>query len=107
MYLGEEWLNLTYFLLNNDYEDVWLIDWRGSNVYQDQYKSLNHNVEQASQYDIPMAIEFIIAKSSNPLHVIAHCVGSIAFFLWAAVRGDVNGVEKKYFLAKMFLYSST
>lgn len=82
MYIMPEHENLAEFLLRRGYE-VWLLDSRMSCRFP--YNTLPHNwtLEEAAALDMVPAVETVrrnIAPDAK-LHVIAHCLGSLAFSL--------------------------
>ncbi|BFM17484.1 alpha/beta fold hydrolase [Maricurvus nonylphenolicus] len=93
MFAGPEWYNPVSYLLDNGFGDVWLLDWRGSAVYGKRYVEMGHNLDDVCRFDIPLAVEHVRANSlHDDIHVIAHCVGSLAFSM-ALADQQVEGIK--------------
>ncbi|MCB0706721.1 MAG: alpha/beta hydrolase [Saprospiraceae bacterium] len=90
MFLGEEYFNLTAYMLENGLEDVWLLDWRGSGTYKKDHLTLNNNVDEVAFYDIPLAVNFIQENTTEGLHIVAHCIGSMALAIGLATKKVKN-----------------
>jgi triacylglycerol lipase/cholesterol oxidase len=93
MYIMPEHYNLVNYLHDNSYPDVWSFDWRGSGRFTYNIDPHKFSFDDAAKYDMPAALEFIRAKCGADvrIHVIAHCVGSLAFMASYAA-GYVSGV---------------
>lgn len=90
MFIMPEHNNLTQYLLDNNFTDVFSLDWRGSNRFTYNLKVHRYSMDDIAMYDIPKAISTV--KSMVPenarIHVIAHCVGSIG--LMTSVAGGLT-----------------
>jgi cholesterol oxidase len=92
MFVMPEHRNLVSVLLDEGWEDVWSLDWRGScrlpyNISNNQY-----TVDDVALYDLPATIKVIRDQiQQNPLYVISHCVSSIAFGI-ALASGIIQGL---------------
>lgn len=92
MFYGEEWYNLTDYLLNHGYEDVWVLDWRGSGIYKGEHVNADHNLDDVALIDIPLSVEFIQEKITGHLHLIGHCLGSLAMSMSLASQ-KIKGIR--------------
>jgi cholesterol oxidase len=82
--------NLLEYLYAHGY-DVWLLDWRGSI----EVDGSNHPFtgDQVAEFDHPAAVNKVLEITKAPdLQVVAHCVGSITFFM-SLLKGHVKGVR--------------
>lgn len=81
MYIMPEHQNLVNHLHENGYGDVWSLDWRGSGRFTYNLTPHEFTIDDVARYDIPAAVEFIRARCGADvrIHVVAHCVGSLAF----------------------------
>jgi cholesterol oxidase len=71
--------NLTEYLWEEGF-DVWLLDWRGSILIP--ASSGTFDADECARYDYPAATRRIMELTgADGLHWIAHCVGSITFFM--------------------------
>jgi len=70
--------NITEFLLANGHE-VWLLDYRASDrlgASLDQF-----TLDELADCDFPAAIKHVLTLTKQPVHIIAHCVGSISVLM--------------------------
>ncbi|WP_295901191.1 alpha/beta fold hydrolase [uncultured Bdellovibrio sp.] len=81
MYIMPEHENLVNHLHTQGFSDVWSLDWRGSGRFNYNLHPHRYTVDDVAKYDIPRAVDFIRETCGNDvkIHVIAHCVGSLAF----------------------------
>ncbi|XP_072019060.1 uncharacterized protein [Amphiura filiformis] len=80
--------NFLEFLVEHDY-DVWVVEWRASVMMAAH--ELQHNLDSVAKYDMPMAINRILAETgAKDVQVVVHCVGSITFFM-SMVSGQLEG----------------
>ena len=71
--------NLTEYLWEQGF-DVWLVDWRGSILVPASLGSFD--ADDCARYDYPATSQRIRELTgADGLHWIAHCVGSITFFM--------------------------
>jgi Choline dehydrogenase and related flavoproteins len=71
--------NLTEYLWEQGF-DVWLLDWRGSILVPASQGTFD--ADKCARYDYPAASQKILELTgTDGLHWIAHCVGSITFFM--------------------------
>lgn len=94
MFIMPEHYNLTQYLLDHGYEDVWSLDWRGSSRHTYNLKPLHYDVDDVLQFDIPATIEHIRKQVGEDaaIHVICHCVGSISL-MCSLATGQVKGIQ--------------
>lgn len=80
MFIMPEHQNLVNFLHSHGYSDVWSLDWRGSGRFTYNLNPNKYTIDDIAKYDLPRAIEVIKKMTSNDvkIHIIAHCVGSLA-----------------------------
>jgi len=104
MFMGEEWYNLTDYLLNHGYEDVWVLDWRGSGIYKGEHINADHNIDDVALIDLPLSVEFIQEKITGHLHLIGHCLGSLAMSMSLASQ-KITGIRSAI-CANLGLYPS-
>jgi cholesterol oxidase len=87
MFTSPEVYNLSTYLHDHGYGDVWMLEWRVGSVYGKRYLSEGHNLDDVALYDIPAAISFLrnhIGK--KPLHIIGHCLGAMVVAMSMAAR---------------------
>jgi cholesterol oxidase len=80
MFVMPEHYNMTQFMLDNGIDDIWSLDWRGSNRYHYNLEPHRYTIDDVAIYDIPAAIKVMhqqLGEDVN-IHIVAHCVGSIA-----------------------------
>ncbi len=105
MFAGPEWYNPVTYLLDHGFGDVWLLDWRGSAVHGKRYVDLGHDLDDVCRFDIPQAVECVRSNSLyDEIHVIAHCVGAMAFSM-ALADNKLKGI-KSAIIANLGLYPS-
>jgi cholesterol oxidase len=81
--------NLTEYLWEEGF-DVWLLDWRGSILIP--ASSTSFDADECARYDYPAASKKIMELTgADGLHWIAHCVGSITFFM--SLLGGLEDVK--------------
>lgn len=81
MFIMPEHENLVNHMHGAGYTDVWSLDWRGSGRFNYNLSPHGYTIDDIAKYDIPRAVEFIREQCGNDvrIHVVAHCVGSLAF----------------------------
>lgn len=81
MFIMPEHENLVNHLQRQSVTDIWSLDWRGSGRFTYNLAPHHHTVDDVAKYDIPAALDFIRAQCGSDvrIHVIAHCVGALAF----------------------------
>ena len=94
MFIMPEHYNLTSYLLDQGYTDVFSLDWRGSNRFVYNLKVHRYTMDDVALYDVPKALEVMRAMlpAGTRIHVIAHCVGSITF-MSSLSAGLIDGVS--------------
>ncbi len=93
MFIMPEHENLVNHLHGNGFTDVWSLDWRGSGRFTYNINPHKYSIDDIAKFDVPSAVEFIRAQCGNDvkIHVIAHCVGSLAFMA-ALAAGYVKNI---------------
>jgi cholesterol oxidase len=83
MFIMPEHYNLVRYLLDNGFGDVWTFDDRLSNRFSYNLRRSRFNLDDVAMFDFPAAIAALREKigQHRRLHVIAHCLGSIAFMM--------------------------
>lgn len=94
MYIMPEHYNLTQYLLDHGFTDVWTMDGRISNRYGYNLSRNRYNVDDLALYDHPAAIA-AVRKAVGPdarIHVISHCFGALSFTMSLFAKA-VTGVR--------------
>ncbi|MEI7672649.1 MAG: alpha/beta fold hydrolase, partial [Deltaproteobacteria bacterium] len=81
MFIMPEHYNLTQYLLDHGYTDVWTMDGRISCRYSYNLRRNTYNVDDIALYDVPAALA-TVRRAVGPktrIHVIAHCFGALSF----------------------------
>ncbi|SMF11268.1 alpha/beta hydrolase [Pseudobacteriovorax antillogorgiicola] len=80
MFMMPEHYNFVQYLLDNGFEDVWSLDWRGSRRFPYNLQVHRYSIDHVALYDIPAAVNSIrhMVGPDVAIHAVAHCVGSIA-----------------------------
>ena len=82
MFVMPEHYNLVSYLLDNGYTDVWCLDMRMSNRHSYNLFPHRYTFDDIALYDYPPALDIIRSHvGKKPLHVIAHCLGSVTFMM--------------------------
>jgi cholesterol oxidase len=92
MFIMPEHENLVRFLLDHGFTDVWTLDFRMSQRYS--YNLIPHafTLDDVALFDFPAALEALrAAAGGRRVHVIAHCLGSVAF-LMSLAAGKVTSI---------------
>ncbi|WP_225828330.1 alpha/beta hydrolase [Streptomyces naphthomycinicus] len=85
--------NLTEYLLDHGFTDVWALDSRMSNRFPYNTEPGPHSLDDLARFDFPAALaELRRHAGPRPVHVIAHCLGSLAFAMSLAA-GTVDGIR--------------
>ena len=94
MFIMPEHYNLTQYLLDHGYTDVFSLDWRGSNRFTYNLKVHRYTMDDIALYDVPKAVEKVksMVGADTRIHVIAHCVGSIGF-MSSIAAGLTTGIS--------------
>jgi len=94
MFIMPEHYNLVHYLLDQGMTDVWSLDWRGSNRYFYNLEPHRYTIDHLAKYDIPAAVAKIREELGEEveIHVICHCVGSLAFMA-SLGAGFVKGIQ--------------
>lgn len=81
MFIMPEHKNIVNHLHAQGFGDVWSLDWRGSSRFPYNLIPHKYTIDDVARFDIPAAVEKLRALCGEEvrIHVIAHCVGSIAF----------------------------
>ncbi len=94
MFIMPEHQNLVNYLHGQGYSDVWSLDWRGSGRFTYNLTPHRYTIDDIAKNDIPRAIEYLREQcgADVKIHVICHCVGSLAFMASLAA-GHVTGIQ--------------
>lgn len=93
MYIMPEHHNLVTYLLDNGYHDVWVMDGRNSSRFTYNLTGVGYTVDDLALRDLPPVFARIREISGHaPLHVIAHCLGSVSL-LMGVTAGVITGVR--------------
>jgi cholesterol oxidase len=71
--------NMARYMWERNY-DVWLLDYRLSNVFHGKEKVPldGLTIDHLAEIDIPKAVKFVRQETGKRIHVFAHCVGAVA-----------------------------
>jgi cholesterol oxidase len=96
MFIMPEHYNLVQFLLNNQFGDVWTLDFRMSNRFGYNLHRNRYNMDDIALYDYPAALKTIRDQvgPDKRIHVICHCLGSVSFMmsLFGKAVDDITSV---------------
>lgn len=82
MFIMPEHYNLVRYLHDNDFADVWTLDFRMSNRYSYNLSMHRYTMDDVALYDFPAALREIRRHIANRrIHVICHCLGSVSFMM--------------------------
>jgi pimeloyl-ACP methyl ester carboxylesterase len=83
MFIMPEHDNLVSYLLDNGYTDVWCMDSRMSNRFPYNLTRHRYTLDDVAACDVPAALSTVRREVGDgpALHVIAHCLGSLAFMM--------------------------
>lgn len=83
MFIMPEHYNLVQYLLDHGFGDVFTLDFRMSNRFPYNLRRHRYNLDDIAMNDFPPAIALIrkLADSGARIHVICHCLGSVAFMM--------------------------
>lgn len=98
MFIMPEHYNLTQYLLDNGFTDVWTMDGRISNRYAYNLSRNRYNVDDLALYDHPAAIA-TVRKAVGPkarIHIISHCFGALSFAM-SLFGKAVTGIHSAIF----------
>lgn len=84
--------NMTAFLLDAGFGDVWTVDFRMSSHFPYNTETRADTLDDIALHDHPAALaEMRRHIGDRPIHVVAHCLGSLSFTM-ALFAGTVTGV---------------
>ncbi len=83
--------NFTRYLLEHGY-NVWVAEWRGSCNLPYNTNGPEYTLDDVALFDLPALLESIRKANDLPIHLITHCLGSMAT-LMAVTAGTIDGVE--------------
>ena len=96
MFIMPEHRNLTQYLLDAGFTDIWTLDGRISNRQPYNLARHRYTVDDVALFDNPAAIAKIreVVGNSARLHIISHCLGalSIAMSLFAKTITGIRSV---------------
>ncbi len=93
MFTMKEHTSIVEYLLDNGYEDVWSLDWRGSGRFPYNLEGNDYTLDHVIAFDIPNALSLIRKHigSKQRLHAIGHCIGSLTMAS-ALAAGKAKGI---------------
>lgn len=92
MFIQPEHGNVTTFLLDNGFTDVWTLDFRASNRFPYDTETNRYTLDDIVHYDYPAAIRALRRHvGDRRVHIVAHCLGSLTFSM-ALAAGTVRDV---------------
>ncbi|MEU8974353.1 esterase [Streptomyces monashensis] len=84
--------NLTGYLLDHGFTDVWVLDSRMSNRFPYNTEPGRRTLDDLARFDYPAALaELRRHAGARPVRVVAHCLGSLAFAM-SLSAGTVDGI---------------
>lgn len=95
MFIMPEHRNLTTYLLDNGYTDVWTLDHRMSNRFPYDTETHRFTLDDVAAFDHPAALrELRRHVGDRRVHVIAHCLGAVSFAmsLFGGVVSDITSL---------------
>jgi pimeloyl-ACP methyl ester carboxylesterase len=82
LFIMPEHRNLTSYLLDNGFTDVWAVDFRMSNRFPYDCETHRYTLDDIADYDHPAAVcELRRHIGDRRVHVVAHCLGSLSFMM--------------------------
>ncbi|RYZ60071.1 MAG: alpha/beta fold hydrolase [Proteobacteria bacterium] len=111
MFIMPEHANIVQFMLDNGYDDVWSVDWRGSSRHSYNLEPHSFSLDDVARHDIQPCLDYIERECPGAgLHLIAHCVGGIVAMMALAMtpRSSVASitVNSVGLLPKVSLWSN-
>ncbi|MFC0863302.1 alpha/beta fold hydrolase [Sphaerimonospora cavernae] len=93
MFIMPEHVNLVRFLHRNGYGDVWALDLRMSNRFPYNVETRRRDtLDDVACFDFPAALRELRRRTgARRVHVIAHCLGSVAFHM-SLFGGVIDGI---------------
>jgi len=95
VFIMPEHRNLVGYLLDDDFTDVWALDFRMSNRFPYDTETHQYTLDDIADWDIPAALaELREHIGDRRVHVVAHCLGSLSFMmsLFAGRLPDIASV---------------
>ncbi len=82
MFIMPEHTGLVQYLLDNEFTDVWTLDFRMSNRHIYNLAPHQYSMDDIALFDHPKAVETMreVIGDRN-IHVICHCLGSVSFMM--------------------------
>jgi pimeloyl-ACP methyl ester carboxylesterase len=82
LFIMPEHRNLTSYLLDNGFTDVWALDFRMSNRFPYDSETHQYTLDDIADYDHPAAVRELRRHiGDRRVHVVAHCLGSLSFMM--------------------------
>ena len=92
MYIMPEQRNLTSFLLDSGFTDVWTLDFRMSSRFPYDCETHRYTLDDIADYDYPAALRELRQHiGDRRVHVVAHCLGSLSFMM-SLFAGRLPGI---------------
>jgi triacylglycerol lipase/cholesterol oxidase len=94
MFIMPEHQNLVNYLHSQGFTDVWSLDWRGSGRFTYNLAPHRYTIDDIAKFDVPRAIAYLREQcgADVKIHVICHCVGSLAF-MTSLAAGHISGIQ--------------
>jgi hypothetical protein len=95
IYVMPEHRNLTGYLLDHGFGEVWTLDSRMSNRFPYNTEPGRQTLDDLARFDYPAALAELRGHiGDRPLHVFAHCLGSMSFAmgLFGGAFGGITSV---------------
>lgn len=82
MFVMPEHYNLVSYLLDNEFTDVWTLDFRMSNRFSYNLSPHRYTMDDIALFDYPAALEKVREVAGDRrVHVICHCLGAVSFMM--------------------------
>jgi len=94
MFIMPEHYNLTQYLLDHGFTEVWTLDGRISNRHPYNTARHRYTVDDVALYDNPAAIEKIreVMGPDVRIHIISHCLGALSVSM-SLFAGTIKGIQ--------------
>lgn len=95
MFIMPEIQNLVNYLHQNQFTDVWSLDWRGSGRFVYNLAPHKYTIDDVAKYDIPLAVKYLKKTLGEDVQIsiISHCVGAMSV-MSSVAAGYTTGVHR-------------